>query len=549
MPKSAAPNKPPAEDRIIKEMIRRAKLARAPWRGQTFDQFAAKRLFIRTARNGVDKVEPFILNAIQRRYYEAKMQAIKQGRPRRFLVLKYRQGGITTFEQGVSYRMAVTKPNSQCMTLSYNAGSTKRIFRMALLMHQRDPEQVPRRSENSESLAYDSLNSEFQIGTAGSKKTGRGSTLSRVHCSEVAWWFDGGNRMDKQAELISGLMESAEHGEMVMETTPNGSEWFEQTYNQAKADGKRAEWTPIFLPWFLDTQKNTLPFANIEERAEVFDTLTAEETGLIEQHGVSLEMIHWRRGAKKRLRVLFEQEYPVDDISCFLAKGTCWFDVQCLAKLSAALIEFPKTHIPGGTIARFAAPIPLHCYAVGVDASEGIAGGQSGDEGDLSAVSVIHVLTGEQVACARGYWRPADLAALIVKLAIEYNGAFLGIERNNHGHAVLQKVAELGYRNVYKDENDKAGWLTDANSRELALQDLAEALAEGWLKSRDRDFLDECKHFRKQSDGKFRGDRHDDTVIANAIAWQMKKRSRTHSGSSRMEIVRQNGIVSQMNHW
>ena len=59
---------------------------------------------------------------------------------------------------------------------------------------------------------------------------------------------------------------------------------------------------------------------------------------------------------------------------------------------------------------------------------------------DNNGAGVIRVDTGAQVASIHGLFPPKALAILSVKLAYEYNQAMLGIERNNHGHAVLAEV-------------------------------------------------------------------------------------------------------------
>ena len=119
---------------------------------------------------------------------------------------------------------------------------------------------------------------------------------------------------------------------------------------------------------------------------------------------------------------------------------------------------------------------------------------------------------------------------------MSYNNALLAVERENHGHAVLQKVQELGYRKPHwrggvlyyfqkgRDlKASRAGWSTNAISRPVMLDNLADAMGDGSLKINDRAFVDECLSFRRQANGKFEADSgaHDDTVMKWAIAWQM----------------------------
>jgi hypothetical protein len=123
----------------------------------------------------------------------------------------------------------------------------------------------------------------------------------------------------------------------------------------------------------------------------------------------------------------------------------------------------------------------------------------------------------------------------------DYNNAMVGIERENHGHAVLQRVVELKYRKPHfrggplfyydrkQDVNkSRPGWSTNGLTRPVMLEDLAEAIEQGDMGICDSDFVGECLSFRLQSNGKFEADAgaHDDTVIKWAIAWQMRKHKR-----------------------
>jgi hypothetical protein len=123
----------------------------------------------------------------------------------------------------------------------------------------------------------------------------------------------------------------------------------------------------------------------------------------------------------------------------------------------------------------------------------------------------------------------------------------MGIERENHGHAVIQKVIDLGMGDshlaggclyYYSSSSfsdrakrpeqiaSKAGWSTNVITRPIMLDGLRQ-----WIEApdsiervRDRQFLSECGSFRLQSDGRFAADpgSSDDSVMKWAIANQMR---------------------------
>ncbi len=500
----------------ISEMIGASTPTRA---GTSFEQWAASRLQI---RDKLGQIVPFVLNELQKRYLAAKAEAIAAGRPRKFLVLKYRRGGITTVEQGISYRQAVSVRNTHLVTIAHQAESTRRIFRIPRLMHDKDPYAPEIKGPgNTYELEFRRLNSYFFIGTAGSRGFGRGDTLQRVHGSEVAWWFKGPHRREDQRQLIVGLTEAASHGEVVLETTANGSEWFRETYQEAKRGIN--EWTPIFLPWFID-KANRKPGTS-EDLERLNDTLNVEERNLRERHGVDDEMLLWRRSQKSDLKALFDQEYPEDDESCFLMSGSCFFSVERITQLLRSVSDGPrKQHLPGGYRITWKKPEKGRKYVAGTDTSEGLQGC------DPNGTGVIDFETGEQVAAIHGLFKPAKLAHLTAAMCKEYNDAFLGVEREGYGHAVIQKLEELGYkgkRRLFEFQKGRAGWSTNGQTRPLMLDDLAQAVEDGSMEVNDLDFLGECLTFRMQGGGKWEHDsgEHDDTLFKWGIAWQMRKRS------------------------
>lgn len=512
----------------------------------SFSRFSRTRLWVRSDkdRRFLDKAQlaiatkaegtpllPFHASPVQKRYLAAKRLARMQGKPPRFLLLKYRRGGFTTVEQGQSYELCCEKPRSSVATLAHTAEATARIFKMVHTFHENDPH-APRLLGvgNARRLAFADNRSEFFIGTAGSSAFGRGDTLNRVHGSEVAFWCEGPNQFDDVNNLVAGLTEAASNGEVVLESTPNGVNWFCTTYKDAKQGLNN--YTPIFLPWFSDPANVAMPGTFNPE--EIQDTLTDREKELISTFKLSLAQIAFRRSKIKENRTLFVQEYPEDDVTCFLVSGTLYFDPEMVqTRLGLLQKKAPPTkkQIPGGHLwtAKKYTPEELkgRRFVVGSDTSEGIPGC------DPSGYGVMDHKTGEQVEWTHGLFKPAQLGEMVHKASKKWNDALIGIERQNHGHAVIQKVQDLGGKQARSHEQggvlfhyngDRAGWSTDATSRPVLLSMLAQAIedrADGW---NDALMLDECTTFRKQSDGQWRADSncHDDAIIKWGIAEQMR---------------------------
>jgi hypothetical protein len=82
------------------------------------------------------------------------------------------------------------------------------------LENLRGPKAVIKNSSKNE-LTFPKTNSMFYIGTAGSRKFGRGDMITDLHCSEVAYWED-------PKSLITGLFQAVPRngGEIVLVMVP-----------------------------------------------------------------------------------------------------------------------------------------------------------------------------------------------------------------------------------------------------------------------------------------------------------------------------------------
>lgn len=484
------------------------------------------------------------LSAMQRRYLARKRLARSRGRPARFLLLKYRRGGFTTLEQALSYYECATAPGVECATLAHTVSDTQRIFEITQRFHENDP-RAPRRLDDSKSKIVLENGSSVFTGTAGGHGFARGATLRRVHGSEVAQWCLGPNQTRDVDVLVAGLLGAASNGEVVLESTPNGVEWFCQTYRDAKRGLN--DWTPIFLPWFADRANRAQPGTYDEQ--ELVETRTPEEQDLVARHSLSVEQLAWRRATIKSYGRLFRQEFPEDDESCFLTSGICYFPVEvCLLLLRRAPQPIVEVRRKGYTERRWEQPVAGVEYVAGVDTSEGIPGC------DPNGIGIMRRDTGEQVLSIHGHLPPHALADETARVCTEYNGALTGVERQNHGHAVLQRLRAIGFDKPHfrggslyyfhraehrpdvkePHDSDRPGWDTNSQTRDAMLADLAQAVEDSvkdgvkpWV--RDAEFLSECMSFRLQSSGKFEADSgaHDDSVIKWAIAWQMRKHRRS----------------------
>ena len=477
------------------------------------------------ARDGA-RVLPLDLARLQRRYLAWKRHARKLGF-RHILLLKYRRGGYTTLEQALSYDLCVHTPRSYVASVAHTSDATKKIFQIATMLHDEDPDHPALTGDSKSALEF-ANGSRFFLGTAGSKGFSRGDGLQRYHGSEVSRWCraEGSGQIARVDDLVAGILGAAEHGEGVLETTAAGREWFHREWQRAKSG--TSIFYPIFLPWFADPRNRLI--ASGYDIIELQDTLTDSEKVLVERHKLGLDQVAWRRQERRRYGRLSDQEIPDDDVSCFLAAGDRFFDPDIIRDLLFRTPGYATKHVSGGYEVEWEPPLPGVEYVVGCDTSEGVAGG------DPSGVGILRRDTGAQVAAAHGLWRPRELAEIAVRMARRYSDALLGVERENHGHAVIQAVEDLGYGRPHtkggplyyhpigSGSGARPGWSTNAVTRPLLLDGLAEWVAAGAPGLRDRQLLDEMGSFGRQATGKYEADSgaHDDTIMKWGIAWQLR---------------------------
>ena len=151
------------------------------------------------------------------------------------------------------------------------------------------------------------------------------------------------------------------------------------------------------------------------------------------------------------------QEYPATEAEALAPRSLdkrippAWLQ-QCFA--DAKPIEANgKPAIPGLIV--YAKPIPGRAYVIGADPAEG------NPTSDDSALSVLDVKTGEEVAMLAGKFEPSVFASYAYTLAVWFNHAAILCERNNHGHAVLLWLSNFG-PNIRRlcGHDGKIGWMS-----------------------------------------------------------------------------------------
>lgn len=255
------------------------------------------------------------------------------------------------------------------------------------------------------------------------------------------------------AKLMRGVKPTIDAGNKMFlvsrsdKSQPNSH--FKNIYKKAKQGLN--EWTAIFLPWWVRPERDQAWYE-------------AQKRDFMENEG-SLDSLH--------------EQYPALDIEAldprtldkrippkFLKR--CYEEKEPLRILPENLPV-----IPGLEIYRL--PEKDSQYVIGGDPAEG------NPTSDPSAATLIDVMTGEEMAVIEGRIEPTVFAGYLDKLGVFYNDAFVMVERNNHGHAVIAWLRDnsdlplLEGHDATPKGKVKYGWLSSPKGKALMYNDTADA--------------------------------------------------------------------------
>lgn len=486
------------------------------------------------------------------------------GQPQRAIILKARKLGFSTWVQAKMMQRVSQWPHQYALTVAHTRGAAAVLYDMASLMWERLPNDAelsaliygdgserpapftvrPHRLNKGESrngarwmVLGDPLRrveaSIYETLTAGAKGGGRASTPSIVHGSEVAHYED--------PEYLGGVLNAVPKTPdsiVVLESTARGFNHFHERWVRAQ-DGAEdpytgARYVPLFYGW-QDNPANALTFLSDDARVRFEATIgdpdgggDEEEVMLLEQFGVTLEQLLWRRVTRDDECggdiEFFHQEHPATPEQAFIGSGQPVFPGILVAKMIKVAEAAPapvegvlrgldwrerKTRsgtvrVPSravwvprdqvtrddidlwGSLGRLAVwEHPLNVvtqealprdrqkpdgqYVVFADVAVGSGGTQS--DGDWHAVQVLDHVSRMQVARFRSRIPVHDLPILLYLIAVYYNVAWLAPEVNGPGQGVIDALRnDLRYPLLYRRRTRGDDDRTDAAGHLLGWQ-------------------------------------------------------------------------------
>lgn len=515
-------------------------------------------------RNKKSKLVPFKYNTAQEIFEGIIQDTEKKGRLHRYIVLKARQLGISTYSTARMFKDTATNEYVNTMIIAHEDKATQNLFNMSKLYFENLPPSIMpmKKYSNEKALVFENptndevekqknpgLRSKITVATAGTSETGRSGNIKNLHVSEMAFFPNPENTMTALLQSVPDEPETI----VVIESTANGvGGYFYDMWNDA-VDGK-SDYIPIFLPWFTDPEY-TRKFYDAEEEKEFISMVEfkyrntsgnyvyTEEYLLKKQFNLTYEQLNWRKFtiANKCGGSLdiFKQEYPSTPEEAFIASGRPRFELKTVKQYELNAIEPIKIGFLNrqgksinvtfednekGWVKVFKEPIPNHYYVIGADVAEGLS------TGDYS-VGVVLDEECDVVCLWRGHIDPDLFGKQLVAMGYYYNEAYIIAEVNNHGLTTIKSILDEDYYNIYyslsfdkiaNEMTKKVGWQTNSKTKPMAIDKLAEFIREFLVGIPSIEIIKELYSYVIDDKGRTNAQQgsYDDCVMALAIAVQ-----------------------------
>jgi hypothetical protein len=352
---------------------------------------------------------------------------------REVVALKARQLGFTWLVVAFALRELLFNPVATVLFFSKRDDEAAELVGFRLReMYARLPDWM-----RTDGITADKAH-EFAVGN-GSRALAFATTGGRSYTATLAIIDEAdhvpNNCLQRMLSAIKPTVDAG--GRLILLSTVDKSEpesVFKRLYRAARARGN--SYYPIFAPWTAAPWRRPEWY---EEKRRAIVTATGSEDDLWQEYPATDAEALAPRQLDKRiprawLTQCFVEAQPIDP--------GAWY---------APAYRLPA--IPG--LAVYMRPQVGHTYVIGADPAEG------NPTSDDSALTVLDAASGEEVATLAGRFEPTVLASYIAQLAEWYNGAAVLPERNNHGHAVIARLNDLGVA-ILSGRDGREGWMSSA---------------------------------------------------------------------------------------
>ena len=398
------------------------------------------------------------------------------------IILKSRQLGISTLTAAYAVWLSIFYKDKNILIIATKLSVAMNFIKKVKVALKNLPNWLVLPeivSNNKQTVEFSNGSTIKAIPT--SDDAGRSEALSLLIVDEAAFVrnFD---------ELWMGLYPTiSTGGRAIVLSTPNGvGGQYHDLY--VKADEGINEFNPIKLPWDVHPEHDEVWFVN---ESKSF--------------------------SKKQVA----QEFLCD----FAASGDTFLTAEDLEYIRVSVKHPLEKWGPDMGVWVWKYVLTEHKYVISADVSRG-------DAFDYSTFHVIDIHESEIVAEYKGKLPPDQFATLLSEAGRRYNHALLCPENNTYGYAVIMKLKELDYPNLYfKNQRDKyvslysnegnihkIGFTTSAQSRSQILTKLEEVIRNKQVRIYSSRLYEELKTFVWRGNKvQAQKGKNDDLVLAVAI--------------------------------
>lgn len=459
-------------------------------------------------------------NVPQRRMDEVCVRSQQAGLRLLALILKYRQAGSSVWWMKKAHLRMMSRWHHKVLIVAQDKDIAKEDLEFGKYLLNCWPAEIRPRivSDNETTLKILPQNSAMICASAKSAHALRGfiPPPRTGIFTEAAYYGENGGSFE--ALVSSGLQAIPDVPDVIVaaETTGNGTEDEFYDYWVEVVNDDNPVWSWLFLEWFLDPQYEKDFHDHSADRAR---GITWEELRYIRdncKHCHALRMIfkenvldkdedikermqrykwtyeqanfYWLKLAEfKGDRLKLQQEYPCTWKEAFIAAGSPVFDTVLLQRIKTyqkrgKLYDAPldaetfddlsenPTLVRGKDVYLevWDEPRDDHRYLIAADSSEGKK------KSNPCAACVYDINSMHVVAILHGRIEPDPYADYLTRIGRIYDIALQVPERNNMGIAVINKMIEAEYPNIYQkhilrptgwEETEVIGWETNVQTK------------------------------------------------------------------------------------
>ncbi len=372
--------------------------------------------------------------------------------------------------------------------------------------------------------------------------SGRSGGYAKIHISEFGKIC--AKYPEKAREILSGAIPAVPlGGEVTIESTAEGdTSYFHDMFWEAWNRDPNQKLGPTdykahFYNWTWDTEeidryKNLYTPLPIEKLPQYFRDYQKKHS----LTDIQINYLHTKWLAIGKDYTLLKREYPFTPEEAFESNSQRVFNPEKLDYQLALLKKAqnstpPLTPINKGAWTLIKEPHPTHRYVIGADPSEGVGG-------DHAAATILDISTPKPEVVAifmDKYTSPDQFAYELKNQGLYYNTAFVGVERNNHGHATLLRLRDIyPEAQIYKEvrqthstdkDTDKYGWATNIATKSQMVYGFENLLNDDAIILNNQHLIDEVRTYPRDNISQIRKKseqtRHWDLATSMFIACQM----------------------------